>query len=104
MSAPEERVLTAALFTDHTAEDGWGYSVCCQQVFHYACLLAQAQPRQTDSATHAGPIDVPTDCPNCRGTINGSRRRLLCEGPRGDERPRRTLQGTSRDPRGPPMA
>ena len=85
----DERLLTRALFCDPFADDGWGYSVCCHNIFHYTCLLAQTKPRQADYVTRQGQCDIATDCPSCRSEIYGTRRRLLNRGPQGGEPPRR---------------
>ena len=85
----DERVLTTALFCDPSADDGWGYSLCCRNIFHYTCLLAQKKPRQADYVTRQGRCDIATDCPSCRSEIYGTRRRLLNRGPQGGEPPRR---------------
>ena len=85
----DERLLTRALFCDPSADDGWGYSLCCRNIFHYTCLLAQKKPRQADYVTRQGRCDIATDCPSCRSEIHGTRRRLLNRGPLGGEPPRR---------------
>ncbi|EOD21279.1 hypothetical protein EMIHUDRAFT_117274 [Emiliania huxleyi CCMP1516] len=85
----DERLLTRALFCDPFADDGWGYSLCCHNIFHYTCLLAQTKPRQADYVTRQGQCDIATDCPSCRSEIYGTRRRMLNRGPQGGEPPRR---------------
>ena len=82
-------MLTAKTFLAHSADHGWGYSTCCHTIFHYGCLSEQSKPRQTEYVTRDGMADVPTDCPSCRGELSGSKRRMLCPGPQGDEPPRR---------------
>ena len=58
--------------------------------YHVECLVKHTTPRQTDAVTREGMVNIATDCPSCRGELFGSKRRLFCRGPVGDEPPCRT--------------